>query len=132
LVYENHSKPGACQYPDFSYPTEVFLDIARAIENTSIGINFDTANTLSYGDDPIPVLQQVIRRVETVHAAETAKRGDLVPVALGEGIVPFRDLFHVLKISGFDNWICIEEASNNSMEGVEKAAQFVRKTWADA
>jgi sugar phosphate isomerase/epimerase len=132
LVYENHSKPGAWQYPDFSYATEVFLDVARMTEDTSIGINFDTANTLSWGDDPIPVLQQVIRRVETVHAAETAKRGDLVPVALGEGIVPFRDLFHILKINSFDNWICIEEASGKGIEGVEKATQFVRKTWADA
>jgi sugar phosphate isomerase/epimerase len=132
LVYENHSKPGAWQYPDFSYATEVFLDVARMTEDTSIGINFDTANTLSWGDDPIPVLQQVMHRVETVHAAETAKRGDLVPVALGEGIVPFRDLFHILKINGFDNWICIEEASGKAIEGVKKATQFVRKTWADA
>lgn len=132
LVFENHSKPGAWQYPDFSYATEVFLDIARRIDDTSIGINFDTANTLSWGDDPIPVLRQVIHRVETVHAAETAKKGELVPVALGEGIVPFRDLFHILKINGFDNWICIEEASGKGMEGVKKATEFVRTAWVDA
>lgn len=120
LVYENHSKPGAWLYPDFSYATEVFLDIARMIDDTSIGINFDTANTLSWGDDPIPVLQQIIHRVETVHAAETAKKGWLVPVTPGEGIVPFRDLFHILKVNCFDNWICIEEASDNGVEGIKK------------
>jgi sugar phosphate isomerase/epimerase len=132
LVYENHSKPGAWQYPDFSYATEIFLDIARMIEGTSIGINFDTANPLSWGDDPLPVLRQVIHRVETVHAAETAKKGRLVPVKLGEGIVPFQDLFHFIKINGFDKWICIEEASGTGMEGVKEAAKFVRTTWIDA
>jgi sugar phosphate isomerase/epimerase len=132
LVYENHSKPGAWQHPDFSYPTEVFLDIARTIDDTSIGINFDTANALCWGDDPIPVLEEVMHRVETVHAAETAKKGDLVPVPLGTGIVPFRDLFHLLKVNGFDNWVCIEEASGQGVEGVKRATEFVRTTWRDA
>ena len=132
LVYENHSKPGAWDYVDFSHPTEIFLEIAEGIKEAGIGINFDTANTVVYGDDPVAVLRTVIGQVETIHAADTAKRGKLEPVLLGEGVVPFAELFSLLKQNGFDGWICIEEASNTGREGIRKAVEFVRKTWSEA
>jgi len=31
--------------------------------------------------------------------------------------------------SGWSNWICIEEASCQGRDGVEKAARFVRQQW---
>jgi sugar phosphate isomerase/epimerase len=131
LVFENHAKPGAWHYVDFAHPTEVFLKIYEGIKNTSIKINFDTANTLAFGDDPIPVLKEVLENIETVHAADTANRGNLEPVLLGKGIVPFNTIFKILKQNGFDNWICIEEASNSGIEGVRKANEFIRTTWSE-
>jgi sugar phosphate isomerase/epimerase len=132
LVFENHSKPGAWNYVDFSHPTELFLEIAAGIEGTGIGINFDTANTLVYGDDPLQVLERVADRVVTIHAADTLRRGHLDPVLLGQGIVPFKEIFQVLKQHHFDGWICIEEASKSGEEGVRKAMEFVRDTWDEA
>ena len=133
LVYENHSKPEAWEYPDFSQPTERFLRIAEGIRNTGIGINFDTANPQVYGDEPISVLQQVLDNIVTIHVADTAKEGKLVPVPaiIGEGRVPFREIFKVLKHNGFDGWLCIEEASNTGRSGIRKATDFVRKLWAE-
>jgi sugar phosphate isomerase/epimerase len=132
LLYENHSKPGAWLYPDFSYPSAIFLDIVDRVADTNIRINFDTANTLSYGEDPFPVLEKVMDRIETVHAADIEKMGEFKPVLLGNGVVPFQMIFHRLKKSGFDNWICIEEASNTGTVGLSKAASFIRKKWAEA
>jgi len=132
LAYENHSKPGVWDYVDFSYSTDIFLAIARGTEGTSLGINFDTANPLAYGDDPLPLLEQVIDRVVSVHAADTRTRGTLEPVVLGTGLVPFIDIFATLKRAGFDGWICIEEASNTGRAGVEKAVSFVRTAWEKA
>lgn len=132
LVYENHSKPGAWQYVDFSHPTEIFLAIAKGIKDTSIGINFDTANTIAYGDEPIPVLKQVLDRVVTIHAADTSTNGKLNHVLLGKGLVPFKEIFSLLKQNKFDGWICIEEGSNTGIEGIKKAIDFVKKTWAAA
>ncbi|MDD5017352.1 MAG: sugar phosphate isomerase/epimerase [Eubacteriales bacterium] len=132
LLFENHSKPGCWRYPDFSHPTEIFLKIADGIRDTDIGINFDTANTIVYGSDVFEVLDKVMDRIVTIHAADTAERGALKPTVVGEGIVPFDGIFKKLKESGFDGWICIEEASNTGIEGVKKAVGFVRAAWANA
>ena len=129
LVYENHSKTEAWEYLDFSHPTEVFLEIVEKTENSDLRINFDTANTVAYGDDPIPVLSTILDRIETVHAADTVTKGSLTPTLLGTGLVPFQEIFSLLKKSEFDGWICIEEASNSGFQGVRKAAEFVKETW---
>jgi len=132
LVYENHSKPGVWDYVDFSHPTDVFLSIVEGTSGTALGVNFDTANPLAYGDEPVPLLKQVLDRVISVHAADTRTRGALEPVVLGTGLVPFSEVFAILKTVGFDGWICIEEASRTGRAGVEAAVNFVRRAWADA
>jgi len=129
LVYENHFKAPIWQYTDFSFPTEIFLEIVDRTSGTGLGVNWDTANTLAYGDDPIPVLEQVLDRVVSVHAADTAERGNLKPVVIGTGLVPFCEMFSIIKGTGFDGWLCIEEASQQGVAGVEAAVQFTRTTW---
>jgi sugar phosphate isomerase/epimerase len=132
LVFENHYKAPIWQYADFSFPTDIFLEIVKRTSGTALGVNWDTANTLAYGDDPIPVLEKVLDRVVSVHAAETARRGDLKPVLIGTGLVPFHEMFSMLKEAGFDGWLCIEEASQQGESGVEAATQFIRRTWEEA
>ncbi len=128
-VYENHSKPGVWQYPDFSYPSDIFLQIADHLGDTSLGILFDTANPVSRGEDPLPILKKVIDRVRCLHAADTATAQGLRPVLLGTGLVPFDDIFSFLKCSGYEGWISIEEASGLGIRGVKEAVRFVRDGW---
>ena len=132
LVYENHAKPGAWNYIDFSHPTDIFLEIVEAIKDTGIRINFDTANTIAYGDDPIQVLKKIIGEVETIHAAETSTKGKLSHALLGTGLVPFKEIFRLLKENKFNGWICIEENSNTGVDGIIKSVEFVKKVWEEA
>lgn len=133
LVYEDHSKPGAWEYMDFSSPPDIFLEIAKGIRDTSIGINFDTANILVAGEDrTIEVLDQVIDKVKTIHVAETGTKGKMDPVAIGTGIVPFKEIFSYLKSKKFDGWLCLEEWGNKGTEGVKNAVGFVQETWSKA
>ena len=132
LVYENHGKPGCWTYTDFSQPPEIFLAILRGTADIGLGINFDTANATAFSQDPLGLLEQCIGRVVSVHAADTAVQGELRPVLLGTGVTPFDPLFQRLVRSGWDNWICIEEASFQGRDGVAKAAQFVRQKWAQS
>lgn len=129
LVYENHAKPGVWQYTDFSQPPEIFLKISEGTAGCGLGINFDTGNASAYSDDPVALLERVIDRVISVHASDTAKKGELRHVLLGTGVTPYRDLFAVLKQAHWDGWICMEEASFQGPAGVEAAADFIRKTW---
>jgi sugar phosphate isomerase/epimerase len=132
LLYEDHSKPGAWDYYDFSYPVDIFLEICEGIRNTGIRLNFDTANIAALGLDPLAILSQVVDRVETIHVADTAEKGRFQPVLVGTGVVPFGEIFRFLKSRGFDNWLCIEEASGTGIEGIRRASGFTRKIWNEA
>ena len=132
LVYENHGKPGAWQYTDFSQPADVFLEIVRGTADIDLPINFDTANAVAFTDDPLGLLDQVVDRVISVHAADTSVKGQLLPVIVGQGIAPIAAVFRRLHRAGWDGWVCIEEASRQGRRGVEEAAEFVRRTWAEA
>ena len=129
LVYENHGKPGAWEYTDFSEPPDIFLEIARRTADIGLGINFDTGNATSFAKDPVDLLDQVIDRVVTIHASDTEAYGELRHVLLGTGATPYRELFGRLKQAGWDGWICMEEASFQGRQGVEAAARFIRQAW---
>ena len=129
LVYENHAKPGVWTYTDFSQPPDIFLEIVHATAAAGLGVNFDTGNAASFADDPVKFLEQVIGRVVTIHAADTATHGALQHVLLGTGITPYAALFKRLKQAGWDGWICMEEAAHQGQAGVGAAARFVRQTW---
>jgi sugar phosphate isomerase/epimerase len=129
LVYENHAKPGAWQYTDFSQPPEIFLDIVRGTAGEELAVNFDTGNAAAFAEDPVALLNQVIDRVASVHASDTAERGRLRHVLLGTGVTPFEAIFDRLLQAGWDRWVCMEEASYQGRAGIEAAARFVRETW---
>jgi sugar phosphate isomerase/epimerase len=129
LLYEDHSKPGAWDYYDFSYPVEIFLEICEGIRGTGVRLNFDTANIAALGVDPLSVLSKVYDRVETIHVSDIAEMGKFQPVLIGSGVVCFPAIFKYLKSKGFNNWLCIEEASFTGIEGIRKAVDYTRKTW---
>lgn len=129
LVFENHSRPGAWFDFDFGWPTDVFLEIYEKTMDTNIRINFDTMNTLYYGEDSLPLLKKIYPRLETIHANDTAKKGELIPCLLGEGAADFVEIFTYLKQQGFDGWICIEEISGTGTSAYKKTYDFVRHTW---
>jgi len=132
LVYENHAKPGAWTYTDFSQPPDRFLEILSRVDTPRLGVNFDTGNATAFARDPVELLKQVVGRVVSVHASDTAAVGSLNHVLLGTGVTPFAGLFCVLKSQGWDGWICMEEASGRGRQGVEAAANFIRDIWAKA
>jgi sugar phosphate isomerase/epimerase len=131
-VYENHAKPGVWTHTDFSQPPDVFLEIVERTAGVGLGVNFDTGNAASFADDPLELLECVLDRVVSVHAADTAARGRQQPVLLGTGITPFDAIFRRLNRAGWDGWICIEEVSYRGREGVAAATRFVRQAWLEA
>lgn len=129
LLYEDHSKPGAWNYTDFSFPPEIFLEIVDGIWDTSVGINFDTGNIVAYGQETLPVLEKVFPKVETIHVSDMKEFGVFSPVLIGTGVAPLKPIFQFLKSNGFDKWFCIEEASFNGLTGITDAVRAVRTLW---
>ena len=132
LAYENHAKPGAWEYTDFSQPPEIFLEILSRVNSPFLGVNFDTGNATAFAADPLAFLGQIVGRVVSVHASDTSERGRLKHVLLGSGVTPFQALFCGLKSNGWNGWICMEEASGLGRPGVEAAANTIRRIWAES
>lgn len=132
MLYEDHSKPGAWEYVDFSYPPEIFLEILDGVWDTSVGVNFDTGNIDAYGGDSLEILKQVLPKVETIHVTDMAEHGKFSPVLIGTGVTPNSACFKYLKEQGWDKWLCIEEASFTGLEGIRKATANTRKLWEEA
>ncbi|MDD3704626.1 MAG: sugar phosphate isomerase/epimerase [Clostridiaceae bacterium] len=127
LVFENHSKPGAWPLIDFSFKPEAFLAVCDEIKDLPIGINFDTANAVACGADPVALLEKVVDRVWTVHMNDTLTVGKWTPVSIGKGLVDYDAIFDVLRKHNFDNWVCIEEASGKGFDGIDDAIAFARR-----
>lgn len=132
LLYENHSKPSAWQYVDFSYPIDIFFAILDGLKGSGICLNFDIGNVSSLGLDPLEILPRVYDRIETIHVSDMKQVGAFSPVAIGTGAVPLHGVFSWLKRSGFDGWLCLEEASNQGLAGIRQAVDFVRAAWEKA
>ena len=133
IVYENHDQAGVMEYQDFSAAQDVFLAICEATSGIGLGVNFDTANATVLTPDPMALLEHVIDRVVTLHANDAYRvEGGHRWAVVGTGLVPFPALFARLHEAGWDNWICIEEASQQGPQAVRRAVEFVRRAWAEA
>lgn len=131
LVYENHAKPGAWDRYDFSYATDIFLEIFEKTEDIGLLVNFDTGNPVAYADEnePMKILTKVMKRLGTVHIADSSTKGILNHTVIGTGLVRFDEIFDYLKQNGFDGLISIEEGSGTGLEGVKTAVNFVKEMW---
>jgi sugar phosphate isomerase/epimerase len=132
LVYENHAKPGAWRYIDFSFPPDIFLEVFEGIRDTEIMVNFDIGNATAECPKPggeLALLRKVADKLATLHVCDMRERGKFSPTLLGTGITPVEAIFAYLKGIGFDGWFCVEEAGNQGLEGARKAHDYARAAW---
>jgi sugar phosphate isomerase/epimerase len=141
---ENHYKDGAWQYPEFALQSEVFLEIIGQIDSPYFGVNFDPSNAMVAGEDPIALLQKIKTRVVTMHASDRYLEGggltDLRRLekdplygyaasikhgVIGKGLNDYDAIFSILKETGFDGWVSIEDGLNG-MEELRQSADFLR------
>jgi len=144
LNIENHYKDGYWEYPEFAMHSDVFLEIVEQIDSPFFGINFDPSNAIVAGEDPIELLKKVKERVVTMHASdrylangtvEDLRKIEIDPVygyarsiqhgIVGKGLNDYDTIFSILKETGFDGWISIEDGMNG-MEELRQSAEFLR------
>ena len=127
LLFENHARPGVWDRVDFTYYADNFLLLLDKLKDSGIRVNFDTANIWSSGDDAVGLFKRILPHVETIHVSDM--NAPLSFCVIGEGKAPIREILSLAKASGWDGWLCIEEASRTGIDGVEKAIKFVKYAW---
>jgi sugar phosphate isomerase/epimerase len=142
---ENHYKDGYWQYPEFALRSDVFLEIIGQIDSPFFGVNFDPSNTIVAGEDPLELLQKIKGRVVSMHASDRylkdgsftdLRKLELDPVygyansiqhgVIGQGLNDYDAIFRILRDSGFDGWISIEDGMNG-MDELRQSADFLKR-----
>jgi sugar phosphate isomerase/epimerase len=151
LILENHYKDNYWQYPEFAQKTDVFCDLVAQIDHPNFGVNYDTANTLLAGEDPLDLLRRVKHRVLTMHASDRylaegtiedlRKEEDSVGYAkrlrhgeIGKGMNDYDAIFRELKGAGFGlassrnppSWISIEDGVDG-VDQLKRSVEFLRR-----
>ena len=146
LILENHYKDGFWQFPEFAQKHDVFLKLLNAIpEHPNFGVNYDPSNAIIAGDDPIKLLDDVKRRVVSMHASDRYFEGgtieDLQKLGghtgyasilkhgiIGRGLNDYDVIFSKLAGVGFKGWISIEDGADPDvgMEHLRLSAEFLR------
>ncbi len=123
--YENHYRDRRWTREDFSFLPERFLRIFEQIEPTPVRINFDFANPLMVGADPIALLRRVVHKVHHVHAGDRLP-GEYQHCVLGEGRVPFEPLLRILRDHGYAGYISIEDGQSEGDAGFRRSLAFLQ------
>jgi sugar phosphate isomerase/epimerase len=123
--YENHYKDRCWTREDFSFMPERFLHLFEQLEPTPVRINFDFANPLMAGADPVALLQRVVHKVHHVHAGDR-QPGEYQHCVLGEGKVPFRALLPILHAHGYSGYLSIEDGQPEGDEGFRRSLAFLQ------
>lgn len=125
VLLENHSKPGAWQYPDYNFDTERFLRLWEQLKTLPVSINFDTANAYALGDWQ-RILSAVSGRIATVHINDLTSVEPLDFCLAGTGVVPMETMLEAIYATGFQGEICLEEAAFQGWDGIEKAVVYTQ------
>jgi len=123
ILLENHSKPGAWQYPDYNFHMEHFLSLWEALKELPIYINFDTANAYALRDWE-RILRAVAGRIATIHLNDLGSLEPLTFAQVGTGIVPLEEILDAVFATGFRGHLCLEEAAFRGWEGVADAVKY--------
>ncbi|MGQ9632915.1 MAG: sugar phosphate isomerase/epimerase family protein [Bryobacteraceae bacterium] len=127
LNLENHTKAFPWTHFDFAMRSGVFLEILNLLRDAPVGVQFDIANPLVAGEDPLALFQEVRQRIGYVHVNDVARPGGFEFVPAGSGVAPIGQVLTELRHQGYEGWVGIEEASRTGQGGFRNAVAFTRQ-----
>jgi sugar phosphate isomerase/epimerase len=110
---------------------EAVRDYLEPFDVGSLKVNYDPANLLVSGFDPVKGVLPLHRRIAHVHARDARKsavsRG-AQEVALGAGDVDWLGLIATLAASEYRGWVVVKrETSEDKVKDVERGVAFLRR-----
>jgi sugar phosphate isomerase/epimerase len=96
--------------------------------NTSpdVVMQLDVGNCIDGGGDPVAIIKKYPNRSKTIHLKE---HGGTQGAAVGEGDVPWKEVFAACETVGGTDWYIVEQEAyrTSSMESVKQCLENLRK-----
>ena len=123
--YHNHDK----EFKVLSGETELPWDVFFGNADPSVIMQFDTGNALSGGGDALPFLKAYPGRATTVHLKDYDVANSSYAPPVGEGDVPFTEIFDVCETTGGTKWYIVEyeDEALPALDGINRCLQNLRK-----
>jgi len=104
-----------------STPWEIFFDNT----DKEVIMQLDTGNCMDGNGDPVAILKKYPGRATTIHLKE---HGGHEGAVIGEGIVPWKEVFEVCESTAGTSWYIVEhETGNNPMQSIKGCIEGLRK-----
>ena len=112
-------------------PAEKVRDYLNTFDVGSLGVNYDPANLLVNGHDPVKSLTPLAGKILQVHArdarASTVSRG-ASEVALGAGDIEWMTFVGTLVAAEYRGWVVVErENSDQRLVDVQRGVSFLKR-----
>ncbi len=117
-------------HPEIGTRVEDFTKILALVDDDRLKVNLDTSNPMEAGDSPVALTEIVKDRVVHVHVSD--RDAQLEHQVIGEGCVPFPEIFAVLKSAHYDGWLSLEAGGTRGKQGIVDGIRYVKQTWGDA
>jgi sugar phosphate isomerase/epimerase len=97
---------------------------------------WDVEHSYRNGESPADTVSKLRPYIKHVHIKDSRREHEArVPMLLGEGELPLTECLHVLRETGYDDWICLETEKRWASEApdpeasVPQFAAFLRQHW---
>lgn len=108
---------------------ELMREFIDALPNKSIKLNYDPANLVMTGIDPVKGVLVGKELIVHTHVKDSVRYADgsYDEVPVGKGQVPFREYFAALDSIGYDGYLTIErEVGDNRVDDIRGAIEVIR------
>lgn len=131
LLWENHSKPGAWEQPDFNYDPAKLDAMLQRLRGGPVKMNYDIANAMLLGRG-LDFLETCFPEIASVHINDVASVDPIRFAGVGDGTAPISETIGWLVSNGYRGLFSIEEASGHGLEGIEKYVLVTKRLLSSA
>ena len=104
---------------------ETIWDLFFGNTGPDVVMQLDTGNCLVGGGDPVAMLKKYPGRATTIHLKE---HGGQKAAAIGEGVVPWVDVFNLCETIGGTEWYIVEhEVGSDPLKSLTACFDFLKK-----
>ncbi|MBC7328658.1 sugar phosphate isomerase/epimerase [bacterium] len=107
---------------------ELMKEFFQSLNTTAIKVNYDPANLVMMGFDPVKGVYTLSSYIVHTHAKDGVRtpEGRIGEAPLGKGQVPWREYLTALKLNGYEGYLTVErEVGEEPLKDIVEAKDFL-------